>query len=60
MRAKKCDVCGEFYEDDGKAQKYKLYGTSDTASNYSKRMDMCPICQGELTQWIEEKKHDNS
>lgn len=53
MRAKKCDLCGNFYEQhEDENQTFKLTEITKTASAYSKKVDLCLKCHSELANWI--------
>ena len=52
MRARMCDRCGEYYKNDNKDE-FKLARMSQTASRYTKSIDLCPECQKSLTNWFE-------
>ena len=55
MKARICDRCGEFYENNIKDE-YKITKISPTASRYSKLVDLCPKCQKSLASWFESVK----
>lgn len=54
MRARMCDRCGEYYKKDNKfIDEFRLAKISQTASRYTKSIDLCPECQKSLTYWFE-------
>lgn len=65
--ARKCDICGKFYENYGKSNMGNLFnepntiefiyaGHSDMRLN---RYDCCPACMGEITRVINNLKAEN-
>lgn len=57
MRARICDRCGEYYKNDNKDE-FKLARMSQTASRYTKSVDLCPECQKSLASWFESVKKE--
>ena len=57
MRARICDRCGGYYKNDNKDE-FKLARMSQTASRYSKSIDLCPECQKSLASWSESVKKE--
>ena len=57
MRARICDRCGGYYKNDNKDE-LKLARMSQTASRYTKPIDLCPECQKSLASWFESVKKE--
>lgn len=53
MNAKRCDKCKRFYNKPPEgANKLKLVKISETASRYTKSVDLCPDCERSLEKWF--------
>jgi len=54
MLARKCDRCKEFYTYiPDLPDRYKIVRVSDTASRYTKSLDLCSECEAKLKIWFE-------
>lgn len=68
--ARKCDICGRFYENYGKSNMGNLFnepnsiklifeGYGGTSEMITNRYDCCTACMGEITRVINNLKAEN-